>query len=89
MARPSAKVLFEAVIEEPGDPMFQIIEPTGTFTLAYKGKPAAIRIQEYNQFGLGMRYPKSSFPNRGHCERLVIKLNERFNTTDFSVLSLT
>lgn len=85
MARPSAELILTA---ENGDSELDILVSEGYWTIAYYGQPVSLRQRFWSQQGEKMKYPRTGFNNRAHCERLADRLNELFETDGFSCLAL-
>jgi hypothetical protein len=68
----------------------QVCEADAIFAVCYKGAPIKIRtfINIEIQYP-GPKYAKTSFPEAGHAFNLCERLNQQFNTTEFSVVMLT
>ena len=60
------------------------------FAVLYDGKPFLLRKIINSEVDLpgNRKYPKTVFPSSGHAYGLAKKLNERFNTTKFTVTRL-
>jgi hypothetical protein len=54
----------------------------------YRGSPIKIRSRQREIYD-GYKYSKSSFPEPGHAIRLARRLNQEFNTEDYTVVVLT
>ena len=86
MARPPAKILLQDVDYEDGRKL-EIITGTGMYFVTYQD--AAFNMRVSNEFTeTQFKYPKVAFPNKGHALKLAKTLNERFNTTEFSVIEV-
>jgi hypothetical protein len=55
------------------------------YAVLYLGKPIKIRTHNPAMQHLGYKYGKSMFPESGHAIRLASKLNEIYNTDEFTV----
>lgn len=87
MARPKPEVLTEYV-----DPKTykaeQILKADAIFAVFYKGEPINIRTLNKLVSYPGPKYKKSSFSAPGHALNLAARLNEQFNTDEFTVRRL-
>lgn len=87
MARPKPTILIEAI-----DPRTykseQILKADAIYAVYYKGEPINLRTVNQLVSHNGPKYKKCSFSNRGHALNLAERLNELFNTGDFSVHKL-
>jgi len=57
------------------------------FAVLYQGRPFHLRTHLNSDIRApgNTKYPKTVYANSGHAFRLAEKLNEMFNTTDFTV----
>ena len=85
MARPEPTIILST---ENGDTELDILVSDGYWTVAYLGQPVGLRQRFWSQQGLKMKYPRTGFNNRAHCERLADRLNKLFDTDGFSCLEL-
>lgn len=88
MSRPKPKIIAELVNKQTFK-SDQILEAEAIWAVFYKGKPFNLKNQHGFANNSESKYKKTSFPNPGHAVNLAKKLNEQFNTTDFSVFKLT
>lgn len=88
MSRPKPTILLESIDDEMR--ALQVCEADAVFAVCYKGAPIKIRtfINIEIQYP-GPKYAKTSFPSAGHAFNLCDKLNQKFDTTDFTVVMLT
>ena len=85
MSRPKPKILLNYThpVTFKAD---QILEADGIYAVFYKNRPINLRsLNSFINFS-GLKYRKSSFSNSGHAFNLCNKLNELFNTTEFTVV---
>ena len=88
MSRPKPTILLERV----GDDMsaYQVCEADAIYAVCYKGRP--IKIKTYANIEIdypGPKYAKTSFPTSGHAFNLAERLNQKFDTSDFTVVMMT
>jgi hypothetical protein len=88
MARPSPNVILRSV--ENDMRAIEVCDAYAVYAVCYKGRPVKVRtFQNVEVPYPGPKYLKSSFPESGHAFNLADKLNEKFATTDFSVVMMT
>ena len=85
MARPSAELILTAA---NGDSELDILVSEGYWTIGYLGQPVSLRQRIWTQEGEKMKYPRTGFNNRAHCERLAVRLNKLFETDAFECITL-
>lgn len=88
MSRPKPKVLLEHV-DKKTYKSEQVLESEAIWAVFYKGEPFNLKSSNMLTNYPGPKYKKVSFSNPGHAHNLAKKLNEMFNSTDFSVYRLT
>lgn len=86
MSRPKPTVLMSAL--QSNDTSLEVCEASGVYAIAYRGRPVKIRTRQKDMYD-GYKYGKSSFPEPGHAINLARKLNQLFNTDEFSVIHYT
>ena len=88
MSRPKPTVLLETVDKKTykGE---QVLKADAIWAVFYQGEP--FNLKSYNVLTNypGPKYKKTSFSNPGHAINLSKKLNDTFNTEDFSVVKLS
>jgi hypothetical protein len=85
MSRPRPRVLLESVDNDMRS--YQVCEADAIYAVCYKGRPIKVKTQANIEIAYpGPKYAKTSFPTAGHAFNLCEKLNQKFNTTDFSVV---
>ena len=84
MARPNPPTVLKTT--DDSGRVYEILASEKSYTLAYDGKPVAVRTTDYLVDTTLIRYPRTGFNNRAHAVRLAEKLNSRFKTQLFSVL---
>ena len=83
--RPKPRILLEHVSDDMR--ATQVCEVDAIFAVCYKGTPIQVRTQVNVEFNYPPpKYSKTSFPTAAHAFNLADKLNQRFNTTEFSVV---
>jgi len=88
MARPSPNVILRSV--ENDMRAIEVCDAYAVYAVCYKGRPVKVRtFQNVEVPYPGPKYLKISFPESGHAFNLADKLNEKFATTDFSVVMMT
>ncbi len=88
MSRPKPTIILEHI----GDDMsaYQVCEADAIFAVCYKSRPIKIKTHANIEIDYpGPKYAKTSFPTSGHAFNLAERLNEKFDTTDFSVVMMT
>lgn len=88
MSRPKPKVLLEH-IDKKTYKSEQVLQADAIWAVFYKGEPFNLKSANMLTNYPGPKYKKVSFSNPGHAHNLAKKLNEIFNSTDFSVYRLT
>jgi len=84
MSRPKPAVLLEDIDDNMRS--LQVCEADAIYAVCYKGRPIKVKSQTNIEIQYpGPKYAKTSFPTSGHAFNLCDRLNEKFNTTDFSV----
>lgn len=86
MARPKPTVLLRH--KNKDYKIEEVLEAEAIYAVFYKNKPISVRLLNNLNYP-GPKYKKVSFPNVGHALRLANKLNENFNSSDFTVVKLT
>jgi hypothetical protein len=86
MVRPTAETIRSVDMD---DFVLDILECEGYWTITYQGRPVSLRKNVYYEDGIKMKYPRTGFNNRAHCERLAQRLNTMFNSTEFKCVELT
>lgn len=67
------------------DLIVEVCEASAVYAVLYQGRPIKLRKHNPEKAYLGRKYSKTSFPESGHALALARRLNETYNTTDFSV----
>ena len=86
MARPKPEIITQHPTEDGGS--IEILRSQGVWVLAYQGIPCAVKERYWLGDGEHIKYPRTGFNNQAHCQRLAEKLNDQFNTTNFSCLEV-
>ena len=88
MSRPKPAILFEHVDDHMR--ALQVCEADAIFAVCYKGRPIKVKTHANIEIPYpGPKYAKTAFPTSGHAFNLCERLNQKFNTTDFSVVIMT
>lgn len=88
MSRPKPTVLLEHV-DKKTYKSEQVLQAEAIWAVFYKGEPFNLKSSNMLTNYPGPKYKKVSFSNPGHAHNLAKKLNDMFNSTDFSVYKLT
>lgn len=88
MSRPKPKVLLEFT-NKKNYKTEQVLDAEAIWAVFYKDQPINLKTTSIVAQQLGPKYKKVSFSNSGHAFNLAEKLNQTFNSTDFSVYKLT
>lgn len=88
MSRPKPTVILESI--GPDMSSYQVCEADAIYAVCYKGRPIKIRTQANIEVNYpGPKYAKTSFPTPGHAFNLAERLNQKFDTNEFSVVMMT
>jgi hypothetical protein len=88
MSRPKPTVLLE-YINKKTYRSEQVLDAEAIWAVFYNDKPFNLKSSNSLTNYPGPKYKKTSFSNPGHAHNLAKKLNEMFNTNDFTVVKLT
>ena len=88
MSRPKPTVLLEH-IDKKTYRAEQVLDAEAIWAVFYNGKPFNLKSLNSITNYPGPKYKKVSFSNPGHAHNLAKKLNDMFNTDEFSVYKLT
>ena len=88
MSRPKPTVLLES-IDKKTYKSEQVLKAEAIWAVFYQGEPFNLKSVNMLTNYPGPKYKKVSFSNPGHAHNLAKKLNEIFNSKDFSVVKLT
>jgi len=88
MSRPKPKVKLE-FINKVTYKCEQVLDADAIWAVFYQDKPFNLKSSNSLTSYPGPKYKKTSFSNPGHAHNLAKKLNEMFNTDEFSVYKLT
>lgn len=86
MARPAPEIITSQPTEDGG--RIEILNSQGVWVLSYRGIPCAVKERYWLSDGEHIKYPRTGFNNRAHCQRLADKLNDTFNTDQFGCLEV-
>lgn len=85
MTRPRPTIILEH--EDPSGKCLQVCESDAIYAVCYQGRPVMVKTYlDINSNFCGPKYNKTSFPNSGHAFNLAERLNQKFNTKDFTVV---
>jgi hypothetical protein len=87
MSRPKPKILLEH-IDKKTYKSDQILAAEAIWAVFYQNKPFNLKTQNSLSNFPGPKYKKVSFSNPGHAHNLAKKLNDLFNSTEFTVVKL-
>jgi len=88
MSRPKPTVLLEH-IDKKTYKSDQILKADAIWAVFYQDEPFNLKTQNSLTSFPGPKYKKVSFSNPGHAHNLAKKLNELFNSDEFTVVKLT
>lgn len=88
MSRPKPTVLLEH-IDKKTYKSDQVLKAEAIWAVFFQGAPFNLKTQNSLTSFPGPKYKKVSFSNPGHAHNLAKRLNEMFNSEDFSVVRLT
>ena len=88
MSRPKPDVILEYV-NKKNYRAEQVLAAEAIWAVFYQGKPFNLKSSNMLTSYPGPKYKKTSFSNPGHAHNLAQKLNEMFNTDEFTVYRLT
>ena len=63
----------------------EVCEADAVYAVLFQGQPIKVRKQNPEKLFQGIKYSKTSFPEPGHAMRLARKLNDTYNSTEFTV----
>ena len=88
MSRPKPTVLLEHISDDMR--AYQVCEADAIFAVCYQGRPIKIKTQANIEIDYpGPKYAKTSFPSSAHAFNLAERLNQKFDTSDFTVVMMT
>ena len=87
MSRPKPKVLLQ-YSNKKNFKSEEILEADAIWAVFYQGKPINLKSSSLVSNYPGPKYKKVSFSNPGHAINLCKKLNQKFQTKDFTVVLL-
>ena len=88
MSRPKPTVLLE-YIDKKTYRAEQVLDADAIWAVFYNNKPFNLKSLNSITNYPGPKYKKVSFSNPGHAHNLAAKLNDMFNTDEFTVYKLT
>lgn len=83
MARPAANIITSIQIND--FLAIDILEASALWVIMYKDQPFSIRQRRWSHKGEFPKYLRTVFPHRRSAENSAKKLNQQFNTRDFTV----
>jgi hypothetical protein len=85
MSRPKPTVILQDLNYDTNKG-YWVCEADAIYAVCYRGRPILVKFQnDISNNYPGPKYVKTSFPSAGHAFNLADRLNERFNTEDFTV----
>ena len=88
MSRPKPTVLLEHISNDMR--AYQVCEADAIFAVCYQGRPIKIKTQANIEVDYpGPKYAKTSFPSSAHAFNLAERLNQKFDTSDFTVVMMS
>ena len=88
MSRPKPDIILENVNKNTYRSE-QVLKAEAIWAVFYQEKPFNLKSSNVLTNYPGPKYKKVSFSNPGHAHNLAKKLNDLFNSTDFTVVRLT
>ena len=88
MSRPKPTILLE-YIDKKTYRAEQVLDADAIWAVFYQNKPFNLKSLNSITNYPGPKYKKVSFSNPGHAHNLSKKLNDMFNTDEFSVYKLS
>jgi hypothetical protein len=88
MSRPHPTVLKE-FIDKKSYRAEQVLQADAIWAVFFEGKAFNLKSSNILTSYPGPKYKKTSFSNPGHAHNLAKKLNDLFNSDEFSVVKLT
>ena len=88
MSRPKPVVLIE-YIDKKTYKSEQVLRAEAIWAVFYQGAPFNLKSANMLSNYPGPKYKKVSFSNPGHAHNLAKKLNDMFNSNEFTVIKLT
>jgi|TARA_B100000586_G_scaffold191657_1_gene141105 hypothetical protein len=88
MSRPKPDIILENVNKKTYRSE-QVLKAEAIWAVFYQEKPFNLKSSNVLTNYPGPKYKKVSFSNPGHAHNLAKKLNDLFNSTDFTVVRLT
>ena len=88
MSRPKPDIILENVNKKTYRSV-QVLKAEAIWAVFYQEKPFNLKSSNVLTNYPGPKYKKVSFSNPGHAHNLAKKLNDLFNSTDFTVVRLT
>jgi len=87
MSRPKPTILLEYVNKKTYK-VEQVLDSEAIWAVFFQGKPFNLKSSNMLTSYPGPKYKKTSFSNPGHAHNLAKKLNDLFDTDEFSVYKL-
>tara|TARA_B100001013_G_scaffold249758_1_gene155101 strand:- start:676 stop:966 length:291 start_codon:yes stop_codon:yes gene_type:complete len=88
MSRPKPDIILENVNKKTYRSE-QVLKAEAIWAVFYQNNPFNLKSSNVLTNYPGPKYKKVSFSNPGHAHNLAKKLNDLFNSTDFTVVRLT
>jgi len=88
MSRPKPTIILEEVDEDSR--AYWVCEADAIYAVCYQGRPILVKTKANIDVNYpGPKYVKTSFPSAGHAFNLADRLNEKFETNEFTVSIMT
>jgi hypothetical protein len=82
MSRPEPRVIATA---HKDDSVLEVLATPAIWLILYRGEPFNLRSKEWRLDGPKFLYKKTSYASLGSARKQVRRLNELFNSQDFTV----
>ena len=86
MSRPAAEIILSIEVDDFNG--IDVLTAPGLYTVLYKDKPINLKHRYWNAQGEFKKYTRTTYSNNKAAINLCKKLNNLFNTTDFTVVKI-